>query len=106
MDRVLDVGCGDGFTIENVCKELGQIEIDALDVNLTQEQIDSFSTANNTIKFYSEFESLPHKSYQFITMFDVLEHVDNDTRFLSDIVQNFSYDKQAKFFITVPAFNW
>jgi len=106
VDRVLDVGCGDGFTIGKVCNGLWPVEIDAVDINLTQGQIDSFSTANNNINFYSEFESLPHKSYQLITLFDVLEHVDNDAQFLSDIVRKFASGQQAKFFITVPAFNW
>lgn len=106
VDRVLDVGCGDGFIIGNVCKGLGPVEIDVVDINLTREQIESFSAANNNINFYSDFESLSHKSYQLITLFDVLEHVDDDARFLSGIVQNFASGKQAKFFITVPAFNW
>jgi SAM-dependent methyltransferase len=106
VNRVLDIGCGDGYTIDRVCMGLGPVEIDAVDINLTQEQIDLFSTVNKNINFYSKFELLPHKAYQLITLFDVLEHVDNDALFLSGILQNYANGRQTKFFITVPAFNW
>lgn len=106
VDRVLDVGCGDGFTTGRACKGLGPVEIDAVDINLTQGQIDAFSAASNNINFYSSFDSLPHKSYLLITLFDVLEHVDNDARFLANIVRNFASGQRTKVFITVPAFNW
>jgi len=106
VHRVLDVGCGDGFIIGKVCKALGPVEIDAVDVNLTKEQVDSFSAADHTIRFYSSFDSLPHKGYQLITMFDILEHVGDDVRFLADIIRNFASGRETKLFITVPAFPW
>jgi hypothetical protein len=106
VSKVLDVGCGDGFTIGKVCQGLKSVEIDAVDTNLTQEHIDSFSTAGGNINFHDTFKAIPCKSYQLITLFDVLEHVENDTDFLADIVRNYASAQQAKVFITVPAFNW
>ena len=51
INSVLDVGCGDGFIIKKLFNGLKSIEIDAVDINLDQEQINSFSIAdNNTFK--------------------------------------------------------
>lgn len=105
VDRVLDVGCGDGFTISQVCRDLAPVTIDAVDSNLTREQIASFSAANGSLNFFASSDALPHNSYQLLTLFDVLEHVENDGQFLADTVRTFA-TPQATIFITLPAFNW
>lgn len=103
--RVLDVGCGDGFTIAALCQDLESVAIDAVDTALTPEQRETFSRVHPPLTFHASLRSLPHNAYQLITLFDVLEHIDDDAHFLTDLVHRFaSKQETAQIFITVPAF--
>jgi len=99
---VLDLGCGDGFLIDALCP-LSIAEIDALDIHLTDEQIVSFSAARPRVRFVNSTLPLIDRGYQLITLFDVLEHVEDDAGFLSEMVSRFAR-QDALIFCTVPAF--
>lgn len=103
--RVLDVGCGDGFTIKEVCLGMPLEAIDAVDTNLTQDQIAAWSDAAGCPSYHADYSCLRHHGYQLITLFDVLEHVADDAAFLVEIIAQFAAVPDAKIFITVPAFN-
>lgn len=100
--RVLDIGCGDGYTIAELFKEK-QVYIDAVDSNLTEQQAELFSRKYKTIRFYSNLDRLPKENYDIITMLDVIEHVEDDRSFLETVS---SYAKpKAILVLTAPAFN-
>lgn len=100
--RVLDLGCGDGFIIDALCPQaMGPIE--AVDIHLSGEQRTAFATARPRVTFHNSYHSLTGKEYDVITMFDVLEHVEQDTAFLRETMARFAAPG-ARVFCTVPAF--
>ncbi|MDD5758175.1 MAG: class I SAM-dependent methyltransferase [Desulfobulbaceae bacterium] len=100
--KVLDLGCGDGFLIDELCPHTTG-SIDAVDIHLTSEQLTTFSTIRPRVNFHNSYDSLPEKSYELITMFDVLEHIDDDLPFLQETISRFA-KPGALLFCTVPAF--
>lgn len=100
--NVLDLGCGDGFIIDELCTEFGA-RIDAVDINLTADQVLAFAGVRQRVTFHNDYANLPENDYDVITMFDVLEHVADDVSFLRDILARFS-QSGAVLFCTVPAF--
>lgn len=100
--KVLDLGCGDGFLIDQLCPPTTGT-IDAVDINLTAKQLSTFSTVRPRVKFHNSSDSLSENSYELITMFDLLEHIDDDLAFLQATIARFA-KPGALFFCTVPAF--
>lgn len=99
---VLDLGCGDGFLIDELAPASAK-SIDALDIHLSAEQIVTFSATRPRIKFHNSYDALPQHRYEMISMFDVLEHVEDDLLFLQQTFSRFA-KPGGLFFCTVPAF--
>lgn len=100
--KVLDLGCGDGFLIEALCPKTTEA-IDAVDIHLTDEQVASFSKARPRLSFHNSDHSLAKNDYGVITMFDVLEHVEDDALFLRETISRHARPGGIVF-CTVPAF--
>lgn len=100
--RVLDLGCGDGFTAAHLFRDRPQTRIEAVDINLTPQQIELFSSRYPQIHFHSSVTALPRREFDLITLFDVLEHVQDDREFLVDMAGYLRPGGQI--IITVPAF--
>ncbi|MBA3015158.1 MAG: class I SAM-dependent methyltransferase [Proteobacteria bacterium] len=100
--RTLDIGCGDGFIIDQLCAET-VTKIDAVDIHLTTEQVRSFAKDRPNVMFHNDYTCLSFNDYGLLTMFDVLEHVKDDGAFLRDIIARF-FQPGTVFFGTVPAF--
>ncbi len=100
--RVLDIGCGDGYTVSELFTE-GQFTIDAVDTSLSEELITHFSDKFKSISFHHSTGSLPKEHYDMITLFDVIEHTEDDTLFLKDIADHAT--PGAILTLTAPAFN-
>ena len=101
--RVLDVGCGDGF----ICRELSRRAdvqfVDGVDVNLTHQEVDALRGKDDKVFYYNAYRDLPLGRYNLVLLMDVLEHVQEDTRFLAEIVDRYLM-KDGHLIITVPAF--
>lgn len=100
--RILDLGCGDGFIADTLCPERG-ISVDAVDINLTPDQLIAFSHARPRITFHNSYHSLGKNQFTVLTLFDVLEHVADDAAFLGGTISRFAMPG-ARLFCTVPAF--
>jgi len=100
--RILDLGCGDGFLVDALCPDPADA-IDAVDIHLTADQLSLFSKERPRIKFHNSYHSLAKNGYGLITMFDVLEHVEDDVPFLQETISRFATPGTC-FFCTVPAF--
>jgi hypothetical protein len=102
MARVLDLGCGDGFLIDRLCPASVRA-IEAVDIYLTVDQVATFAAMRPRVTFHNSYASLTEQGYSLITMFDVLEHVEDDAFFLQETVSRLAAPG-AHIFCTVPAF--
>jgi len=101
--RVLDVGCGDGF----ICRELSlradvQV-VDGVDVHLTDREVEALRIKDDKVVYYNDYRDLPRGRYNLVLLMDVLEHVQEDKRFLDEIVDKY-LAKGGHLVVTVPAF--
>ncbi len=101
--KVLDVGCGDGFAVDAIFGGEIEGEIDAVDHSLTEPIIKKLAIDFPQIRFHNSFDSLQSIGYDWITLLDVLEHVEEDSAFLHDIIHKYA-TTSTYICITVPAF--
>jgi len=99
--KVLDVGCGDGFTIDRVCRGTGK-RIDAVDSSLVPSQVKEFGERYRFVNFYSSLDGLA-TDYDLVTAFDVIEHNADDLAFVESIRQHAA--SGGHILLTAPAFN-
>lgn len=99
--KVLDIGCGDAFVARGLFTGIARRSITAVDTNLTREWIERLSRCTDGITFR---RTLPDPSpFDMVLLLDVMEHVDNDRRFLRGIVDR-HLGARGAVMITVPAF--
>ncbi len=100
--HLIDVGAGSGFFSLELqhCFPQTFSQISLVDTAYTEEEISR--SGGEPVKKQHE---LPVKIEQsLVLMMDVLEHLENDTRMLTQIKARASADTPNHFFITVPAF--
>ena len=98
--NILDIGCGDCYFDYQLMNK--DIEIDkfyGIDIYADKEIKDNKYTLVN------DYKSLEHKKFDTILMFDVLEHVLNDSDFLDKTVKPLLKDN-GRIIMTVPAYQF
>jgi SAM-dependent methyltransferase len=100
---VLDVGCGDGYISRELFKISGVENIICLDIHLSEKQIQEFSRQGKKIVYINKYSEIDGQLFDLILLLDILEHVEDDKTFLSDIVQE-HLNVNGYILITVPAF--
>lgn len=97
--RVLDVGCGDGYTLKHVKAAFPLSLIDGVDINLdTSVKDDLHQHGINAVRDIRELKG----PYNVILLLDVIEHIKEDAPFLQQLVREHA-GKGCFFMITVPA---
>jgi 2-polyprenyl-3-methyl-5-hydroxy-6-metoxy-1,4-benzoquinol methylase len=81
-DKILDVGCGEGAFVQ-LCKD-NEILATGLELNPTAAKIGSASGRDIRIENLRDHSSINKGTYDVVTSFQVLEHVDNPKIFLTD----------------------
>lgn len=99
--KVLDVGCGDGFISTGLFSRLKAKKITAVDINLSDEQLQEFNQVADDITYTREIPD--NAQFDLVLLLDVLEHVKDDAGFLAGIVDN-QLQRSGRILITVPAF--
>jgi SAM-dependent methyltransferase len=99
--KVLDVGCGDGYISRGLFYHLKSKEITAVDICFSDERMLELSNLSCGIKYQKE---MPVEGvYDLILLLDVIEHVEHDQSFLTNLVDRY-ISRKGKVMITVPAF--
>lgn len=104
-ETMLDIGCGTGGNLIFL-KDFGNVT----SVEMSEEAIENFRKINPDDVVYQGY--LPHnlpeevqtKKFSFITMFDVLEHIEEEDESLKIISQ--MLDEDGVLLCTVPAYQW
>lgn len=102
--KILEIGCGTGGNLQMLAR-FG--EVSALEMDSNARKIASEKTDNQyTIKAGYCPDEIPYEkqSFDLICMFDVLEHIEQDSETLSAI--KMLLKKDGKIFLTVPAYQW
>lgn len=101
---VLDIGCGDGYAISELTGVLPSARVAAVDTGLSETQAAELSAAYPGIDFHRAYDALAGRRYDLVLLLDVLEHVDDDRAFLSDLAARFA-SPGGLFLVTAPAFD-
>jgi trans-aconitate methyltransferase len=97
------VGCGDGFVSMGLFNHLNDKKITAVDINLTDDKIIELNKLSIGINYLKELPT--EGAYDIILLLDVLEHLEDDQRFLANLVDRYTA-KGGIVMITVPAFQY
>ena len=95
--NILDIGCGDSYFDRRLLEVENEVEaVYGVDINLNEELFEDRLCAVNSP------DHLPDMLFDGLIMMDVLEHIEDDSRYLKNIIRLLKPD--ATIFITVPAF--
>lgn len=99
---LLDVGCGDGYLVRRMAERFRGRHFLAVDSAFTPEQMTNLRTDRIEPATAIDFEHAGRCNA--VTLFDVLEHIDDDDACLSSLYASLAPGGQAVF--TVPAFQF
>ena len=100
---IVDVGCGDTFFLKNLSNKLPDADLIGIDIAFSDEMIQKFAGHKN-IQLYKSMSDVGKKSADIVLLLDVLEHIENDKDFLTQILHSKFVNESTVFIITVPAF--
>ncbi len=109
--NILDIGTGDGFYLGQIYNLFEQAKGIGFDINLSPKEEKNLNTAFKklNITFTSQqstaIDFCKENKIDIICLMDVLEHIKDDSSFLSNILKEYNLDADSYFIITVPAFN-
>lgn len=95
---VVDIGCGSAQNLYFLCRDYPHLEL--IGVDHKSAQID-YNWLSKRVEIINTFEGKIFDSNVFLLM-DVLEHIDKDKEFLSQIVERAKHG--SEFFILAPSF--
>lgn len=105
---IVDIGCGDIFIAEQLSKNFPSTDFYCVDTAFDNSIIDYYTKKHNNgrISLYKSIVELNSKDIKadIVLLLDVIEHIDNDTAFLSEIINKPFVTKDTQILITVPAF--
>jgi 2-polyprenyl-3-methyl-5-hydroxy-6-metoxy-1,4-benzoquinol methylase len=99
---VLDVGCGDGFTLNELFSADPSNNLTGLDINFTAKQLQIQRNRYPSTRFVKNLAEIEGAQFDFLLLLDVLEHVEDDSSFLKETVKN-HLSPGGQVLITVPA---
>jgi len=106
ITTVLDVGSGDLYVCRQLALKHPHLQIFAIDNsygNISENQKTKWVKDSN-IQCFESLDELPEIKTDLILMMDVLEHIQEDELFLSQLVAEAMVTPNTQLFITVPAY--
>ena len=96
---LLDIGGGDGFMAHNLGQAFNNLEIVCWDINYDTAYLTQMAAEYPKISFTKE---CPKETFEMLMLLDVLEHVEDDVGFLSELVEQRLNDG-GQVLVSVPA---
>ena len=105
---VMDIGCGDTFVVEQLALRYPDATFYAIDTAFTDELVEHYRTHLNNPRILplSSLEAMPpvKKPASLVLLMDVLEHIEDDSGFLTSLRKASYIGPDTTFLVTVPAF--
>ncbi len=106
---VLDIGCGDTFVVEQLATRHPDVLFYAIDPGFTGESVALYRaqlSVRNVVVSSSLDSAVPHldREVSLVILTDVLEHIDNDLGFLTDLMMHSTIGNGAHVLVTVPSY--
>jgi SAM-dependent methyltransferase len=106
---VLDIGCGDTFVVEQIAAMFPDVFFYAVDTAFTDESIAHYRarlSVRNVFVSSSLDSAVPplERQVSLVILMDVLEHIENDHAFLSDLMTHPRIGSGAQVLVTVPSY--
>jgi hypothetical protein len=106
---ILDVGCGDTFFVETLSNKLPQAQCIAIDTAFDANALSFYREKfeGSKIQVFDSVEAaskLNKKEIAIVLLLDVIEHIDDDVKFLHWLKNTPGITSNTVFVITVPAF--
>jgi len=92
---ILDIGSGDAFIIDSLSDYYPDAQLAGVDINLPE------PLTREKYTVHTSLETVPERNFALVTMFDVIEHIENDAGFIKDVAERFM-GSDSFLFITVP----
>ncbi|MEM9889180.1 MAG: class I SAM-dependent methyltransferase [Bacteroidota bacterium] len=108
--KVLDLGCGDTFFVENLAKRFPNSQFYGVDIEFREEDLAYFEEtfSDQSIAIYDSLENMEQAEHipqiDAVLLLDVVEHIEQDVAFLKMLHAKHYITPTTKIFITVPAF--
>jgi SAM-dependent methyltransferase len=105
---IFDIGCGDAFAAVHIATAFPGTEIHAVDTALNTKKIQEIQRHIDTgnLFIYDRIENISldaGKGADIILLLDVIEHIGDDTSFLSNLLKTPYLSENTHILITVPA---
>ncbi len=100
--KIMDLGCGNGV-LSNQLERHNLLKIDRVDSNYETLKLNKNVKGKLICYNISKKDNKMKRKYDIIFLFDVLEHVKNDNKFINDI--NFHLKKNGYLIVNVPSIN-
>ena len=99
---VIDIGCGDAFLTARVAERFSPRRIVGLDIHLTDAALEGLRKQHRSLALERD-PSRCGGPAECVLLLDVLEHIEEDSSFLSSLVEG-RLSHGGKLLVTVPAF--
>jgi hypothetical protein len=106
--NIVDFGCGDTFFMEKMRQKLTSASFHGIDIAFTNEILSLFEEkyTEENIYLYSSYQAFlkKHVKPDLILLLDVIEHIEDDFKFMRELKETAAVDQDTSIVITVPAF--
>jgi len=103
---VIDIGCGDAFVAGELARTFPDTEFYGIDAALTPEMVARLqSTVPPNVHLLRDLDSLPPLGpAALVLLMDVIEHIDDDHGFLTELGRRPIVGRDTHVIVTVPAY--
>ncbi len=104
--RVLDAGSGDLYQATVLLQEHPNVSVVGVDTSYSEDFIEKTNKPETVsrLRIANDWSGIrDEKEFDWVLLMDVLEHIEDDTGFLTSLVERNYVGDDTLFFITVPA---